>query len=104
MDKNTRKSDIGFMTIVAALAKQCIEKPGVCGVGYYLDKRKGPGLHYVPGVHLTAETFLEYFGEDTDFEYRETGYGDVEMVTEVNGVTFYALINSTDRIESGVPA
>lgn len=107
MDNNTRKSDIGFMTIVASLAHQVNEADGICAVGTHLDSRKfylgeGP-LEYKPGVHMQAKTFLEYFGDDTEFEYVTDKYG-TEMRTEVNGVVFYALVSSTDRIESGAVA
>jgi len=93
MDKKQRKSDIGLMTIVAAMVKQCMDKPGVCGIGSPKDK--------VPTVHMTPKCFLEYFGDDTDFEYSENDPEFRTMSTMVNGVLFYALLDSFDIIVDG---
>ena len=98
MNEKTKKSDINYLAMVAAMAKQCIDKDGVCGVGVYLDHRK-PGSWYVPGVQMLAKTFLEYFG-DEGFEYRTRGDG-YELVKEIHGVTFYALIDDSDMIREG---
>lgn len=101
MDKRTRKSDIGYLALSAAMAFMCSEKPGVCSVHYWTDRR-GDKLKRKPGVHLLASQFLEYFGEDTNYEYLEDDDGDRQMVTEVNGVVFYALVGYGDDIENGV--
>lgn len=105
MDKKKRKSDIGFMTIVAAMAHQIIEKPGICGVDPYCDNRNfniGAGqLEWKPGLQMQPKVFLDYFGDDTEFEYVTDKYG-TEMITEVNGVMFHALISSMDILENGV--
>ena len=100
MDKNERKSEIGFLGIVAAMAKQCIDKDGVISVGLYLDRRK-PGLWYVPGVFLQPWKFMELFGEDTNYEYLTDRYGDMHVMTDVNGIVYFALINANDLIEDG---
>lgn len=104
MDKKKRKSDIGFMTIVAAMAHQIEEKPGICGVGTYCDGRNfniGAGqLEWKPGLQMQPKVFLEYFGDDTEFEYITDKYG-TEMITEVNGVMFHAPIGKNDLIKDG---
>lgn len=105
MDKKQRKSDIGFLSMVAALAKQCEDKPGVCSVGHYADARRFFGgitncLDEKPGVLMTAKAFLEYFGEDTMYEFNHDKYG-IEMITEVNGVMFHATICKNDLIKDG---
>lgn len=101
MDKDKRKKDIAFMTIAAGMAAKCRNMEGVIGAGEYLDRRYYPGLVYKPGVFMQPGGFLEYFGDDTDFEYIHRTDGEVEMMTEVNGVTFYALLGHGDMIEGG---
>lgn len=105
MDKRERKSNIGFMSIVAAMAHQVTEKPGICAVDTYCDNRMfdiGQGaLEWKPGVQMQPATFLDYFVDDTDYEYITDKYG-TEMITEVNGVTFYARVSGMDLIENGV--
>lgn len=105
MDKKKRKGDIGYMTIVAAMVHQITEKPGICGVDTHCDNRNfnidaGP-LEWKPGVQMQPKVFLDYFGDDTEFEYVTDKYG-TEMITEVNGVMFHALISSMDILENGV--
>lgn len=92
MDKKQRKSDIGMMSIVAAMVKQCLEKPGVVAIG-------SPERN-TPSVHMMPKTFLEYFGDDTEFEYSENPNYRI-MSTVVNGVTFYALFDKYDTIKDG---
>lgn len=96
MDKDKRKKDIAFMTIAAGMAAKCRNMDGVVSAGEYLDRRYYPGLVYKPGVFMQPGGFLEYFGDDTNYEYITRPDGDVEMVTEVNGVTFYALLDQGD--------
>lgn len=101
MDKKDRKSEIGFLGIAAAMAKQCSDKDGVIGVGYWLDRRK-PLLQYTPGVFLQTYKFMELFGEDTEYQYFADKDGDMQVFTQVNGVTYYALIGDHDLVENGV--
>lgn len=101
MEKEKRKNDIGRMALVAAMVKQCMNKPGVCGIHPWLDRRK-VGLQYTAGVQLQAKDFMEYFGEDTEYEYITDRDGDMQVITKVNGVVFYALVDDTDLLENGV--
>ena len=101
MEKAQRKSEIGFLGLVAAMTKQCSDQDGVIGVNMWLDRRK-PGLQYTPGVYLQPYKFMELFGEDTDYEYMTDRDGDMQVVTQVNGVTYYAYIRDDDLIEDGV--
>lgn len=101
MDKEKRKKDIAFMSIAAGMAAKCRNMDGVISAGEYLDRRIYPGPEYRPGVFMQPRGFLEYFGDDTDFEYITRPDGDLEMTTEVNGVTFYALIDHGDMIQGG---
>ena len=101
MDKEKRKKDIAFMSIAAGMASKCRNMTGVVGPCEYLDRRNYPALAFKTGVFMLPKGFLEYFGDDTDFEYIATEFGDIEMVTEVNGVTFYAIVDNKDRIQGG---
>lgn len=101
MDKDKRKRDIAFMAIAAGMAAMCRKMEGVISAGEYLDRRFGANLVYKPGIFMQPKGFLEYFGDDTDFEYITRPDGDLEMATQVNGVTFYALIGDTDIIRGG---
>lgn len=100
MDKQARKSEIGFLGISAAMAKQCSDKSGVIGVGRWLDRRK-PFIQHTAGVFLQPWKFMELFGEDTEYEYLTDSDGDMQVVTSVNGVTYYAYIRDDDLIEDG---
>ena len=93
MDKKERKSDIGMMTIVAAMVKQLTDKNGVVAFGTPRND--------TPSVHMLPKRFLEYFGDDTDFEYSENDPDFRTISTMVNGVLFYALLDSFDVIENG---
>lgn len=101
MDKEKRKKDIAFMSIAAGMAAKCRDMDGVIGPQIYLNRLFLPGLVYKPAVLMMPNGFLEYFGDDTDFEYIARSNGDMEMLTEVNGVTFYALIDDSDMIKGG---
>ena len=92
MEKAQRKSEIGMMSIVAAMVKQCMQKPGVVAIGS--PERDTPSVHMLP------KTFLDYFGDDTEFEYSEDPSFRT-MSTVVNGVRFYAVINGLDIIANG---
>jgi len=92
MDKAKRKSDIGMMSIVAAMVKQCMQKPGVVAIG--------SPEYDIPSVHMLPKTFLDYFGDDTEFEYGEDP-SHRTMSTVVNGVRFYAVISGLDTIANG---
>ena len=93
MEKAQRKSDIGMMSIVAAMVKQCMEKPGVVAIG-------SPERD-IPSVHMLPTCFLDYFGDDTEFEYSEGDPDFRTMSTVVDGVRFYAVINDYDTIKDG---
>lgn len=101
MDKEKRKKDIAFMSIAAGMAAKCRKMPGVVGPSEYLDQSNYPAVAFKTGVFMLPRGFLEYFGDDTDFEYIDTEYGDIKMVTEVNGVIFYATVDDKDRILGG---
>ena len=93
MDKQTRKSEIGFMCIVAALVKQLWDKGGICSVGI--------NAYLQPFVHMQPWRFMECFGEDTDYWYNE-GDPDYRTInTEVNGILFFALMTNYDQIADG---
>ena len=101
MDKEKRKKDIAFMSIAAGMAAKCLELDGVVGPSEYLDQSNYPYVAFKTGMLMMPSGFLEYFGDDTDFEYIDTEYGDIKMVTEVNGVIFYAIVDDKDRIPGG---
>ena len=105
MEKVKRKSDIGLMTLVAGIVHQMTEEDGICGVDSYCDSRmfdigKAKDLTFKPGVQMQPKKFLEYFGDDTNFEYISGNY-HTEMITEVNGVVFHAIVCSMDFIVDG---
>ena len=93
MDKLTRKNEIGFMCVTAAMAKLLSDRGGVCGVGV--------NSHAKPYVHLQPWRFMELFGEDTDYWYNE-GDPDYRTInTEVNGIEIFALMTKFDIMENG---
>lgn len=98
-----RKSNIAQMSVVATMVNDIVTGDGVCGFQPFLDRRKSTPveLHYEPGVLLQPWKFIELFGEDTNFEYVSDRDGEVTMITEVNGVTFYALTDNSDLIRNG---
>lgn len=102
-EKQIRKSNITQMSVVATMVNNIVTGDGVCGFQPFLDRRKSTpvGLHYEPGVLLQPWKFIELFGEDTDFEYIKDRDGDLTIITQVNGVTFYALAGSSDLIRDG---
>lgn len=101
MNKNKRKRDIAFMAVAAGMYWECNQIDGVIGPNTYLDQRVWPETEYRPGVLMDPKGFLAYFGDDTNYEYRTRPDGNVEMATEVNGVTFYTLIRDYDTIQGG---
>lgn len=102
MDKDKRKKDIEFMSIAAGMAAKCRKLDGVVGPSEYLDLSNYPAIAFKTGLLMMPRGFLEYFGDDTDFEYIDTEYGDIKMVTDVNGVIFYAIVGNKDRIPGGL--
>ncbi len=102
-EKQKRKSDITYMALVATMVNNLVSEPGVCGIQPFLDRRKSTPteLHFDPGVLMQPWKFIERFGEDTDFEYFKDRDGDLTMITQMNGVTFYALVNNSDLIRDG---
>jgi hypothetical protein len=102
-EKQIRKSNITQMSVVATMVDNLISEPGVCGFQQFLDRRKSTPteLHFEPGVLLQPWKFMELFGEDTDFEYIKDRDGDLTIITQVNGVTFYALACNSDLIRNG---
>lgn len=101
MEKTQRKSNIGYMALVGTMVNNIVNGDGVCGVHPYLERRADMWT-YKPGVHLQAWKFMELFGDDTEYEYLEDWRGDRSVITEVNGVVFYALVDDTDLLENGV--
>ena len=102
-EKHIRKSNITQMSVVAIEVDNLISEPGVCGFQQFIDRRKSTPteLHFAPGVLLQPWKFIERFGEDTNFEYISDRDGDLTMITEVNGVVFYTLVDKTDLIRDG---
>lgn len=100
MEKKKGKEEIGRLALVATLVHDIIEKGkhGIVALQPHLDDRNG--LKWSPGAHLQPAKFMELFGDDTEYEYVDTDYGKT-VLTTVNGVTFYALINGTDLIQDG---
>lgn len=102
-EKQKRKSNITYMALVATMENNIVSEPGVCGFHQFIDRRKSTPteLHFEPGVLLQPWKFMELFGEDTDFEYFTDRDGDLTIITQVNGVTFYALADNSDLIQDG---
>ncbi len=100
MDKKERKEKIGRLTLIATLVSDEISRSNhnLVGLQPYLDARDG--LKWGPGTHLTPALFMELFGDDTEYEYIQDKYGK-SVITNVNGVTFFALITGTDLIQEG---
>ena len=105
MEKAQRKSDIGTLALVAGMASQLTAQDGIIAFDDYCDSRmfdigKSKELTWKPGVQLQPGKFLEYFGDDTNFEYIHGNY-NMEMITEVNGVVFHSIIGRLDFIVDG---
>lgn len=100
MDKKERKEKIDRLTLIATLVNDEINRSnhGVVSLQPHLDARDD--MKWGPGVHLQPALFMELFGDDTEYEYIDNGYGKY-AVTTVNGVTVFAVINSTDLIREG---
>lgn len=100
MDKKKRKEEIGRLTLIATVVYDEITRSGhgVVSLQPHLDARDD--MKWGPGVHLQPALFMELFGDDTEYEYVDNGYGK-NVVTNVNGVTVFALINGTDLIQEG---
>lgn len=99
-ERQVRKSNISYLAIVAAMVNRVVNGDGICAVHPYLDTRKG--LYWVPGVHMQLWKFMEMFGEDTNYEYVTDKDGDMKVITDVEGVIFYALVSGLDLLENGV--
>ena len=95
MDKTKKDVLIIALSMVAENVNKLYKEPGVCGFGPYLNRVTGD---YEPGVHLQFEKFMELFGDDTEYEYKDRGNDDREVRAVVNGVIFYALVTDLDRI------
>ena len=100
MDKKEGKEKIGRLTLIATLVNDEIGRSnrGVVSLQPHLDPRDD--LKWGPGVHLQPALFMELFGDDTEYEYVDSDYGKY-VVTNVNGVTVFALISDTDLIQEG---
>ena len=96
MNETKKSMLIIALSMVAENVNKLYKEPGVCGFGPYLNRQTGD---YEPGVHLQFEKFMEFFGDDTEYEYKDRGDDDREVRTVVNGVTFYALVTDLDRVE-----
>jgi len=101
-EKQIQKSDITQMSVLATMIHNIVMKSdyGVCSIHPHYETRMGENS-FVPGVLLQPWKFMELFGDDTEYEYIQDRYGDMSVITEVNGVTFYALINGMDLIQDG---
>lgn len=93
MDKKKRKEEIGRLALIATEVYDEISRSNHGVVSF--DPHLGS-----PGVHLQPALFMELFGDDTEYEYIDSYYGKY-VVTNVNGVTVFALINGTDLIWEG---
>ena len=102
MDKKERKEKIGRLTLIATLVNDEISRSNhyLVGLQPHLDARDD--MKWGPGVHLHPALFMELFGDDTEYEYIDDKYGK-SVITNVNGVTFFALITGTDLIQEGRP-
>lgn len=100
MDKKKRKEEIGRLTLIATLVYDEVARSGhgVVSLQPHLDARDD--MKWGPSVHLQPRLFMEFFGDDTEYEYVDSDYGKY-VATNVNGVTVYALINGTDLIREG---
>lgn len=100
MDKKKRKEEIGRLSLIATLVYDEIARNGhgVVSLQPHTDARNDMKL--APGAHLQPALFMELFGDDTEYEYIDSDYGKY-AVTNVNGVTVFALINATDLIQEG---
>ncbi|MBQ1580787.1 MAG: hypothetical protein IIZ86_06630 [Firmicutes bacterium] len=100
MDKKERKEKIGRLTLIATLVYDEVARNGhgVVSLQPHLDPRDD--LKWGPAAHLQPALFMELFGDYTEYEYVDSDYGKY-AVTNVNGVTVYALINATDLIQEG---
>lgn len=95
MDKTKRDALLVAMQMVAQNVYKLEQEDGVIGFkthflwpdGYYGKVTKEPS------VHLSAERFLEMFGDDYEFEYVTDKDGDVQMQLRDDGVLFYALVD-----------
>lgn len=95
MDKTKRDMLRVAMQMVAQNVYKLEQEAGV--VGFKTHFLWPDGLYgkivKEPGVQLTAECFLELFGDDTEYEYVAREDGDEQMQTRVNGVLYFALVN-----------
>lgn len=100
MDKKTRKEIIGRLALIATVVYDEVARTGhgVVSLQPHMDARND--LKWSPGVHLQPKLFMELFGDDTEYEYIDGDYGK-DVVTNVNGVKFFALVNGTDLIQEG---
>ena len=99
MNKKKRKEEFGRLTQIATVVYDEIARSGhgVISLQPHMDPRD---LKLSPGVYLQPALFMELFGDDTEYEYIDSDYGKY-AVTNVNGVTVFALINATDLIQEG---
>ena len=96
MEKNKRNSLLIAMKLVAQnVYKLEQENVGICGFRTNIYWPDGNWFQYKtePSVQMSAEGFLEMFGDDYEFEYVTDKDGDVQMQLRDDGVLFYALVN-----------
>lgn len=100
MNKKKRKEEFGRLTQIATVVYDEIARSGhgVISLQPHMDPRDG--LKYGPSAHLQPALFMELFGDDTEYEYVDSDYGKY-VVTNVSGVTVFALISGTDLIPEG---
>jgi len=87
MDKNKKQITLIALQMVAHNVARLTNEDGICAI----RTTRWHGVD-VPSVQMFAETFLEYFGDDTEFEY-VTEYGQETMKTMIDGVLFFALVD-----------
>jgi len=88
MEKNKRDINLIALQMVARNVAKLMELDGICSLKPSFRNHKE-----MPSVQMLADTFLEYFGEDTEYEFVTYGEDDRYMETVVDGVLFYALVH-----------
>lgn len=86
MSNNKSITLIALQMVAHNVAKLTAED-GICSI----RTTRWHGVE-VPCVQMLADTFLEYFGDDTEFEY-VTEYEQETMQTMIDGVLFFALVD-----------
>jgi len=88
MEKNKRDMNLIALQMVAQNVAKVMKLDGICAVRPTFKNGRD-----VPSVQMLKNTFLEYFGDDTEYEYVTYGEDDRYMETIVDGVLFFALVD-----------